>query len=74
MYVNLKKCLKTKGISTRAAALTIGMPEATFRAKMSIDGRLFSTDEAFAIKDELFPEMELRYLFKNEPLEDNQAS
>lgn len=65
MYGNLRKCLNNKGISVRAAALAIGMPEATFRTKLDLEGRMFSVDEAFAIKDGLFPEIEMRYLFKN---------
>lgn len=63
MYANLRKSLENKNISFRAAALTIGMPEVTFRSKMDFDGRYFTVDEAFAIRDELLPEMNMRYLF-----------
>lgn len=62
MYVNLDKCLTQKGISVNAAAKAIGMPEATFRTKLR--DRAFDTEEAFEIIDNLFPEYDMRYLFK----------
>lgn len=67
MYQNLEKCLKQKGLSVNAAAKVIGMPEATFRTKLG--GRSFSIDEAFEIMDNLFPEYDVRYLFKKESAE-----
>lgn len=67
MYTNLEKSLKQKGLSMNAAAKLIGMPEATFRTKLN--GRSFSIDEAFEILDNLFPEYDMRYLFKRESTE-----
>lgn len=64
MYLNLEKALRQKGLSVNAAAKLIGMPEPTFRSKLG--GRDFSIDEAFVIIDNLFPEYDLRYLFKRE--------
>lgn len=64
MFQNLEKCLKQKGLSVNAASKAIGMPEATFRTKLN--GRSFTTDEAFEIADTLFPEYDVRYLFKRE--------
>lgn len=64
MYENLLKQLKAKGLSINAAAAAIGMPEATFRGKMNVAERSFSVEEAIKIKLDLFPELDLLYLFK----------
>lgn len=63
MYKNLDKELKAKGISVNAAAAAIGMPEPTFRGKMNVAERSFSFDEAVNIKLNLFPELDIFYLF-----------
>ena len=66
MYPNLISALKSKGISNTAAATVIGMPEPTFRSK--INGRSqcgFTIDEAFSIKSNLFPELDIMYLFES---------
>ena len=63
-YRRLMDALQSKGVSNRAAAATISMPEATFRVK--INGQTeggFTMDEAIAIKTNLFPEMDIIYLF-----------
>lgn len=62
MYVNLLENLQRKGISINAAALAVGMPEATFRTK--VQERSFYVEEAFNIKENLFPELDFKYLFK----------
>ncbi len=62
MYANLLENLQRKGISINAAALAIGMPEATFRTK--VQDRSFYVEEAFYIKENLFPELDFKYLFK----------
>lgn len=62
MYVNLLENLRRKGISLNAAALAVGMPEATFRTKAQ--ERSFYVEEAFNIKENLFPELDFKYLFK----------
>lgn len=64
MYENLARALKAKGISNNAAAAAIGMPEPTFRGKMTVKDRSFSVDEAINIKLNLFPEMDMMYLFQ----------
>lgn len=64
MYENLSKALKAKGISINAAAAAIGMPEPTFRGKMTVRDRSFSIEEAINVKINLFPEMDMMYLFK----------
>lgn len=66
MYTNLSNELKAKGLSINAAAAAIGMPEATFRGKMTVPDRTFSVDEAISIKLNLFPEMDIFYLFKRD--------
>ena len=46
-------------------AAAIGMPEPTFRSK--INGRSecgFTVEEAVDIQENIFPEMDLKYLFK----------
>lgn len=68
MYPNLIGALKAKGISNTAAAAIIQMPEPTFRSK--INGRSqcgFTIDEAFSIKMNLFPELDIMYLFESKP-------
>lgn len=62
MYANLIDSLRKKGISINAAAAAIRMPESTFRTKAN--DRSFSVEEAYLIKDNLFPEVDMRYLFK----------
>ncbi len=61
MYANLMTCLKNKGISINAAATIVEMPEATFRTKAQ--ERSFYFEEAIKIRDNLFPEYDLKYLF-----------
>lgn len=63
MYENLIRALKAKGISNNAAAAAIGMPETTFRSKITTE-RSFYVEEALSIKANLFPEMEVGYLFE----------
>lgn len=65
MYECLSSAIKAKGLSFRAVAAAIGMPEPTFRSK--INGRSecgFTVEEAFAIQENVFPEMDFKYLFK----------
>lgn len=69
MYYNLEKALKAKGLSVNAAALAIGMPEPTFRGKMTVKDRSFSFEEAVRIKTNLFPEADIFYLFKKDDSE-----
>lgn len=71
MYANLSEAIKKKGISLNAAAAAIGMPEATFRTKLN--GRSFYVDEAFAVKRELFPEMDLAFLFERTAEDSNDT-
>ena len=66
MYKNLENELKRKGLSVNAAAAAIGMPEPTFRGKLSVKERSFSIEEAIKIKLNLFPELDIMYLFKKE--------
>lgn len=66
MYNNLLRQLKAKGLSINAAAAAIGMPEPTFRGKITVKDRSFSIDEAISIKLNLFPELDIMYLFKRE--------
>lgn len=61
MYENLRNALKSKGISFNAAAAAVGMPEPTFRTK--VQERSFDVEEAFHIQANLFPEMDIRFLF-----------
>ena len=64
MYSNLANCLKQKGLSMNAAAKAVGMPEPTFRTKLN--SREFSINEAFEVMNNLFPEYDIRYLFKRD--------
>lgn len=62
MYANLLSSLNCKGISVNAAAKVVGMPESTLRTKIYERG--FGLEEAFMIRDNLFPEYDIRYLFE----------
>lgn len=64
MYTNLNNSLKSKGLSISAIAKLLSMPEATFRTKLQ--ERSFSVEEAIKIKENLFPELDIFYLFKRE--------
>ncbi|MBR1750241.1 MAG: DNA-binding protein [Ruminococcus sp.] len=68
MYANLIESLKKKGISLNAAAAATGMAEATFRTK--VQGRSFYFEEAVKIKKNLFPEMDIFYLFEKVDVEE----
>lgn len=70
MYANLKASLDKKGLSNNAAAKLIDMPEPTFRTKLN--DRSFTVEEAFTIKEHLFPEMDFFYLFKRASESTNQ--
>jgi len=71
MYENLIRALKAKGISNNAAAAAIGMPETTFRSKITTE-RSFYIEEALQIKANLFPEMEISYLFQRTEADEQQ--
>lgn len=63
-YKRLLDAMQSKKLSNRAVAATIGMSEATFRVK--VNGQTaggFSMDEAIDIRNNLFPEMDIIYLF-----------
>lgn len=62
MFLNLDKEIGANKMSWRSAALAIGMPEATFRHKITSGN--FTVEEAFAIKERLFPKYTLEYLFE----------
>ena len=61
MYNNLNKEILANGMSWRSTAAAIGMPESTFRNKISSGN--FSVDEALNIKERVLPKYDLAYLF-----------
>jgi len=63
MFPNLTKELKNKGITYKAVAGLIGCSEKSVQNKMNgiTD---FTLNEVLLITDNMFPEYELRYLFK----------
>lgn len=61
MYNNLNKEILANGMSWRSTAAAIGMPESTFRNKISCGD--FSVDEALIIKERILPKYDLAYLF-----------
>lgn len=67
MYSHLCEAMRSKGLSHRAVSAAIGMPEPTFRSKINgKTGSGFTVEEAFAIQEHIFPEMNLHYLFARE--------
>lgn len=67
MYNNLSKEILANGMSWRSTAAAIGMPESTFRNKISNGD--FSVDEALRIKERVLPKYELAYLFAKDEQE-----
>lgn len=63
MFPNLMKEMKGKGITYRAVAGLIGCSEKSVQNKMNGTTE-FTLSEILLINDNLFPEYELRYLFK----------
>ena len=71
MYQNLNKEILSNGMSWRSVASAIGMPESTFRAKITKGD--FSVTEALAIKERVLPKYEMSYLFaKDDEMEEKQ--
>lgn len=65
MFDNLKYAMNLKKISIHTVARLIGTTEKTVRNKL--DGRTeFTLSEILAINENLFPEYELRFLFKKD--------
>lgn len=62
MYPNLDREINANGMSWRSVSGAIGMPESTFRNKITSGD--FSIGEAFSIKERVFPKYELEYLFE----------
>lgn len=62
MFENLNKEINANGMTWRSVSAAIGMPESTFRNKITNGD--FSVGEAFTIKERLFPKYTLEYLFK----------
>ena len=63
MFANLAKELKNKGITYRAVAGLIGCSEKTIQNKMN-GVTDFTLNEVLLINENMFPEYELKYLFK----------
>ena len=63
MLSNLKKAMLDKGISAAAIAALIGTTEKTVNNKLN-GVTDFTLREAIKIRDNLFPEYDLYYLFK----------
>ena len=70
MYKNLSVQMASNGVTNRAIADCLGIHENSVGNKLSGKSS-FTIEEAFKIKVQFFPGMELEYLFRN-PL-DNSA-
>lgn len=64
MFANLNREIGANGMSWRSVASAIGMPESTFRNKITTGE--FTISEAFDIKTKVLPKYDLAYLFKKE--------
>lgn len=64
MLGNFRKAMKDKGISAAAIAALIGTTEKTVNNKISEETD-FTLPEALCIRDNLFPEYDLCYLYKS---------
>ena len=63
MLGNFRKAMKAKGISALAIANLIGTTEKTVNNKINGDSD-FTLPEALKIRENLFPEFDLCYLYK----------
>lgn len=63
MYRNLEAELARKNITRAQLAQVLGINVATVSEKMTKPGRL-KIDEAITIRDALFPDLKLDYLFE----------
>ncbi|MBQ9460696.1 MAG: hypothetical protein IJU51_02095 [Clostridia bacterium] len=61
MFSNLNKEILSNGMSWRSTAAAIGMPESTFRNKITVGD--FTVTEALTIKERVLPKYDLAYLF-----------
>ena len=72
MFTNLIMELKRKGITNRAVAGLLHCNEKTVQNK--INGVTeFTLSEVLAISENMFPEFELRYLFKRTPTDNSDS-
>lgn len=62
VYPNLDHEISSNKMSWRSVAKAIGMPESTFRAKITSGN--FAVEEAFEIRNILFPKYDPEYLFE----------
>lgn len=62
MFGNLDREISASRMSYRSSSSAIGMPESTFRSKITAGE--FTITEAFKIKNILFPKYDLEYLFE----------
>ena len=62
MFRNLEAELTRKNITRKDLARILGINVSTCSEKLTKPGRL-KLDEAFKIRDTLFPEMQIEYLF-----------
>lgn len=69
MYPNLDKEIGSHKMSWRSVAKAISMPESTFREKITRGS--FAVEEAFEIKNILFPKFEPEYLFERADSKDS---
>lgn len=65
MMENLKSAMAAKHISTVAIAGVLGCTEKTVYNKLNGNTE-FTLREALALKNEIFPEYDMTYLFKTE--------
>lgn len=63
MYQNLKLEMAKRDITNRKVAAILEIHENTAAYKLNGEGS-FSIEEAFKLKEELFPMLDLKYLFK----------
>ena len=63
MLGNFRKAMRDKGISVSAIAALIGTTDKTVNNKINGDTD-FTVPEAILIRDNLFPEYDLCYLYK----------
>lgn len=72
MFENLIMELKRKGITYRAVAGLLHCNEKTVQNKMN-GVTEFTLSEVLAISDNIFPEFELRYLFRRTPTNNSDS-
>lgn len=72
-YPNLKAELSRTGVTHKQIAALLGKNKSTISAKVHGRNGGFNIAQAYAIRDEFFPDMTIDYLFSDTPMTEATA-